>query len=883
MNQPEDLQSLPAGSEITTDLCIIGSGPAGLSIARAFANTGVKVLVLESGRSIEDATIDGLGAIENHGYPRELDQTRVRNRIFGGSTQTWKGRCTSFSAADFAVRDWVPNSGWPIGASDVEKYLDQAADYLELGPNVYDERLFGVLGVRPPPDLDRRTLDTFFWQFSKNLEFPYGRAPYAPLQVGQQFLRAPPENVRVLVNATVTHLNTNQDGARLLSLEVSSIEGKRVTVVPRATVLCAGGIENARLLLASNRTQAGGVGNTHDNVGRYLMDHLRVEVGEFAPSDADVVQDRFESYRVKGKAGNRAYLPGVAVSTAVQREEKLLHSAAWVERMGAAADDPWPAARALLRRKNDQRLRDLRVVLGQSRFVIRGLYRSVVGKRGFRHKGGRLLLMCMCEQIPDRESRMVLASQRDALGVPLSSVHWKVNDRELETLVRTAELTASAFQRAGLPAVQLFDWVRRREFSGSPVIDIAHPTGTTRMSSDPRIGVVNPDCKVHGVDGLYIAGSSVFPTAGHANPTLMLVAMALRLADHLKSTLFAGMSRARDSAGSPTLFTPPPVVASGKTGARVLVTGGTGKIGRALVAELLRRGYQVRLVTSQRQLAMPGVDVRTMDWLETLDFGPLVEGCEAILHLGAELHDENKMQRVNVEATAALAAAAEAKGVRFFGYASSASVYGSPTSRVVTERSPVVDEPGVKYLNVPYLRTYGATKLAGERRIREVAKSVSYVIYRPTVVVDVDMLESMRNWSRADRARSGARRTNHVYLGDVVQAMIWLMERELARPGGTPGNVDVFNLSDECADLSTCNDIFGAVHRQTGDARFRPHASLPPIYNLMREALRYREFSIPPHYPLGLLRFPPQKLLGAGFRHPYGLREFYRRAVEHLR
>jgi choline dehydrogenase-like flavoprotein/nucleoside-diphosphate-sugar epimerase len=882
MTKQENLQTLTAGSEISADLCIVGSGPAGLAIARAFAMFGVRVLVLESGGLEEDARVDALGAIESDGYARELDQTRVRNRIFGGSTQTWKGRCTAFAAIDFAVRDWIPNSGWPIRSSDVEEYLHQAADFLALGPNVYDEKVFDLLGIRPPaPDLDRRTLDTFFWQFSKNLEFPYGGAPYGPLQVGREFLRAQPENVRILVNATVTHLNTNREGTRLLSLDVSSIEGTRVTVVPRATVLCAGAIENARLLLSSNRTQPGGIGNVHDNVGRYLMDHLRVEVGDFAPADAGAVQDRFEFYRVKGTFGYRAYLPGVVLSQEIQRKEKLLHCASWVELRGTAEDDPWPAARALLRRKNVQRLRDLKAALGQPRFVGRGLYRSLVGRRGFRHKGDKLALVCMCEQIPNRESRVVLSSHRDALGVPMSRVHWKVDDRELETLVRTAELVARAFDGAKLPSVRLFDWVRQRQFERSPAIDVAHPTGTTRMSVDPRDGVVNRDCKVHGVEGLYVAGSSVFPTAGHANPTLMIVALALRLADHLKATLFAG-APLRAKAEPPALFVPPRVSLSAAATPRVLVTGGTGKIGRALVAELVRRGYRIRLVTSQQHLALPGVDVRSMNWLHTLDFAPFVEGCDAVLHLGAELHEEAKMQRVNVEATAALAAAAEASGVRFFGYASTVSVYGSPRSRVLTEQSPVVDDPGVKYFAVPYLKAYAATKLAGERRIREVARKISYAVYRPTVVVDVDVLGSMRKWSRADRVRYGGRLTNHVYLGDVVQAMIWLMERKLVESNRAGANIDVFNLSDESAELSTYDKLYGAAYRLTGDARFRSFVSVPPAYDMVRDIMRYRGDAIPMRYPLGLLRFPPEKLLNAGFQHPYGLDAFYRRALERL-
>lgn len=880
MIQLEDVQSLSSDTRIPTDLCIIGSGPAGLSIARAFANTPIDVLVLESGRATEEAAIDGLGAIDNQGHARELDQTQVRNRIFGGSTQSWKGRCTSFSEADFALRDWVPNSGWPITMPEVEKYLDQAADYLELGPNIYDERLFDRLGVRPPPDLDNGDLDTVFWQFSKNLEFPFGRPPYNPLQVGQQFLRNPPTNVRILVNATVTHLNTNPEGTRISSLEVSSIEGKRVTVTPRATILCAGGIENARVLLASNRTRASGIGNAHDNVGRYLMDHLRVEVGELAPELAEKIRDYFEPYRLRSKAGNRAYMPGVALSMAKQREESLLNSSAWIEQKGAGEDDPWSAARSLLRGESRNRMGDLGIALGQPGFVTRGLYRSIVGRRGFSHKGGRFALVCMCEQIPDRESRVTLASRRDALGVPLSTIHWKVNDRELESLARTAELVAQAYQRRGLASIRLLDWVQRREFGA--VIDVAHPTGTTRMSGDPRSGVVDTDCKVHGVDGLYIAGSSVFPTSGHANPTLMLVALALRLADHLKSTLF--MSTLRKKTDPQPLFIPPPVAASANRGVRVLVTGGTGNIGRALVSELLRRNYDVRVVTSRKQFEIPGVEVRVMNWLETLDFAPHVEGCDAILHLGAELHDATRMQRVNVAATAALAAAAEASGVHFLGYASTVSVYGSPTSRVVTESSPVVDERGVKYLTAPYLQAYAATKLAGERRIREAAAKVSYVIYRPTVVVGADMLESLRNWSRADRIRYGARRTNHVYVGDVVQAMIWLMERDLAREGIAAGNVDVFNLSDESSSLSTYAALYGEVHRATADSRFRrAPLSMPPVCDVLRDALRYREFSIPPHYPLGLLRFPPQKLLNAGFRHPFGLTEYYRRSILSLK
>lgn len=881
MTQPEDIRSLPRNSEVTTDLCIVGSGPAGLAIARSFAGSGVRVLLLESGSLSDDTSVDALSMIENAGAPRVLDQTLVRNRVFGGSTQTWKGRCTSFAPTDFERRDWVPNSGWPLSFSEVQKFVDEAATFLGLGPNVYDARLFAALGLSAPePELDRSLVETQFWQFCNTFEFPYGQPPYGPVQIGREFLKSPAPGVRILLNATVTHLNTNTEGTRLTSLEVSSLGGDQVTVTAKATVLCAGGIENARLLLASNRTIASGVGNTHDNVGRYLMDHLRLEVGDFALEDANVVQDRFDFYRVKSPAGYRAYLLGMVLSRALQEREKLLHCAGWVEQ-APHPDDPWPALRSLLRKRSGRRLRDLSIVVEQSPIVARGLYRSVLQSRGIRHKPGKLALMAMVEQIPDRNSRITLSSRNDALGMPTSRVDWKVNPREVETIVRTAEIMAKAFAQANLPKPRLADWVREHRYQDAPVIDVAHPTGATRMSVEARDGVVDTTCRVHGVEGLYVAGMSVFPTAGHANPTLLLVGLALRLAEHLKTTVFADYRPAAQIPEPAQLFSPPAVPVPGGIPRRVLVTGGTGKIGRPLVTELLRRGYAVRLVTSQKGYVRHGVEVYEMNWFHNLDFAPLVQGCDAVLHLGAELRDPSKMQRVNVEATRALANAAEAAGVRFFGYASTVSVYGSATRRIVTEDSPVVDDPGTKYLTVPFLRAYAASKLAGEREIRAVAKSTTYVVYRPTAVVDVDALESMRDWRRNDRLRDGGCLTNHVYVGDVVEAMIWCMDRGLATP--KPGNQEVFNISDE-SEFATYGDLYREAFRATGDSRFKmPPAAFPAAYHLVRDAVRHRAFAPKLRYPFGMLRFPPRKLLEAGFHHPYGLDAFYRRTLQRLR
>ncbi len=121
--------------------------------------------------------------------------------------------------------------------------------------------------------------------------------------------------------------------------------------------------------------------------------------------------------------------------------------------------------------------------------------------------------------------------------MPLTRIDWKVSEQEQETVRATARLVASEFARLGLKPPKLEDWIISNQNFPDEIRDVAHPTGTTRMAEDSRSGVVDPDCEVHGVRGLFVMGSSVFPTSSHANPTQMIVAFAIRLADLLKGRL----------------------------------------------------------------------------------------------------------------------------------------------------------------------------------------------------------------------------------------------------------------------------------------------------------------------------------------------------------
>jgi choline dehydrogenase-like flavoprotein len=161
-----------------------------------------------------------------------------------------------------------------------------------------------------------------------------------------------------------------------------------------------------------------------------------------------------------------------------------------------------------------------------------------VRRRGVRHKLARLVLDCVVEQRPNPDSRIRLSDRVDPVGVPLARLDWRISDQEKETVAILGRLIADEFSRVGLAAPTLAQWVRTGHRDEAQFVDVAHPTGTTRMSSDSRYGVVDENCRVHGVDTIFVAGSSVFPTTGHANPTLMIIALAIRLADRLKTSVF---------------------------------------------------------------------------------------------------------------------------------------------------------------------------------------------------------------------------------------------------------------------------------------------------------------------------------------------------------
>jgi choline dehydrogenase-like flavoprotein len=510
------------------DICIIGTGPAGSAIARELSGTNLRVTVLESGGFTRNAETDALNDIENVGHPRVDDQSSVRNRIVGGTSDTWGGRCAPFDAIDMETRDWVPDSGWPFSIEELGPYLDRTALHLGLavGDGFSDERFWTIASRKAPSfEPDRAVLLPFFWQFSRDDRETY---PYEYMRFGRHLVSRLGANVTLVVNATALRIQPDDSGRAVRSVEFAGPDGRR-RILPASTIcVCAGGIENARILLSSDTVTPRGLGNDRDVVGRYLMDHPRYPVGSFKVFGSEGLQKRFGRYNVRG----HLFRAGLRLSPEIQQSEKLLNCAAWLGEV-VGPDDPWDALRRIIRAKS-QWPDDALAVASNAGLLVRSLKDYFLEGNGIARKLEELELVCMCEQRPDGESRVTLSEHFDRFGVHLPRVDWRTHEDETRTMRRMGELVAEQFARMGLPSLALAPWVHD---GGEPpaFVDVAHPIGTTRMSDDPAKGVVDAQCRVHGIEGLYLGGSSVFPTASHCNPTQMIVALALRLADRLKA------------------------------------------------------------------------------------------------------------------------------------------------------------------------------------------------------------------------------------------------------------------------------------------------------------------------------------------------------------
>lgn len=561
------LSDLDNGATIKTDLVVIGGGPAGLTIAQETARQGLQVLILESGLEAESVDHASLNAVDSIGelgsqlqvlkrqeyhtintpfWSGEDQKFGVRCRGLGGSTQAWAGKSAIFDPIDFQVRPWVPHSGWPIDLTILDPYLKRAIEVLNLSPDSPSLR-FQSSGLR-----------SFYWQFARSKIFKLD-----VMRFGREYAAQLQDGIQVLLDATATKIGLEEGGSRFAYLEAASLSGTKIRVEAAACVLAASSIENPRLLLASNDVAPAGIGNDHDNVGRYLMDHAGARIGSVKGRNIAPLMREFGFKGVFHEGRAHMFMHGLAINPETQEREGLLNAALYFLPRRSPTD-PWDALKRLLKRSSKAPVKDIFVVGAGAGFIIKGIGMKMLTSRrfpkllkdtivnavirfkpglavsefqsqGLPHKLVGLTVEAIAEQQPDPESRILLSERRDQFGVPLAKIDWKINQAERNTLRALANLLSSSLAARQLPQPEFEPWSQSKE--DAVIIDLGHTLGTTRMSDHPRDGVVNADCQVHGVDRLFIAGGSVFPTSGHANPTLMILALAIRLADHIVTIL----------------------------------------------------------------------------------------------------------------------------------------------------------------------------------------------------------------------------------------------------------------------------------------------------------------------------------------------------------
>ncbi|MBI4341156.1 MAG: GMC family oxidoreductase [Candidatus Omnitrophica bacterium] len=517
-----DSRTVPAGTTIKTDLCIIGAGAAGITLAREFAGRSTRVCLLESGGLTQDPRTQALNAGENAGLPY-FPLVAARLRYFGGTTNHWAGECRPLDEIDFEVRDWIPHSGWPFRRAELMPYYERAHALCQLGPWTYEPADWEFKRARHIPFPPER-MKTLVFQLSP------------PTRFGSVYREelAQAANVSTYLQATILELETNADAEKVTRARVAVENRQEFWVEAKRFILAGGAIENARLLLASNRTQTAGLGNQHNLVGRFFMEHLGMESGIFLSQEPKLRLDFYPHHWVERHGVRIRSMATLGFSPEVMRREQIGNfnceldpiKPRELEGVKSLETIAGSARRGKIAPGFAAHVRNIIVHIDEVLMSAR----SKVLKRPL----GLARVINRSEQVPNPSSRVMLSDKRDRFNQPQARLEWRLDVLDRKTVKRGHELVGLEMGRTNLGRLKL---LLGPDEAAWPIQGSWHHMGTTRMHTDPKQGVVNADCRIHGISNLYAAGSSVFPTSGSAPPTLTSVALALRLADHLKEVL----------------------------------------------------------------------------------------------------------------------------------------------------------------------------------------------------------------------------------------------------------------------------------------------------------------------------------------------------------
>jgi choline dehydrogenase-like flavoprotein len=515
-----DARNLDNEKIILGDICIIGAGAAGISMALEFIDTKYQVVVLEGGGFEYDDRIQELYNGKTTGqpyYPMKSSELHY----FGGTTAHWGGMCALFDPIIFQKRDWVDYSGWPITQETLLPFYKRASGNVDIDNNDFDLKYWQKQDPSfVPLPFDEDVIWSKIWKFSKPTRFG--------TKYRERLVNA--KNIHLYTYANVVDITANESLQKINTVTAKNYTGKTFTATARYIILACAGIQNPRILLAANKQFAKGLGNNNDLVGRFFMEHA-----EFKSAELWLNQRSELNLYMNVQPRVRAEL---AIAPKKQAEFKILNGMVSFTPLDYAKQMP---SYIQLWNTNDPRVNEERAkqamykTAGSPVHRLLEKFKSAESKR--KHQAFQLTLRL--EQSPNPLSRVTLGDQKDELGVPQANLNWAFTPLEKKSLRKIYEIIGQQAGESGIGRVRLMEELWNPEDETLPVTTSGgwHHMGTTRMSDDPKMGVVDADCKVHGIQNLFIAGSSCFTTGSAVNPTYTIVALSIRLADHIKDML----------------------------------------------------------------------------------------------------------------------------------------------------------------------------------------------------------------------------------------------------------------------------------------------------------------------------------------------------------
>lgn len=464
------------------DICICGAGPAGISVALTLAANGKRVALLEGGSLAYSDQSQKLYDGSNIGINNWDAVKNCRQRYFGGTSNHWTGLCSFFDDTDFEPRT-DGFSGWPISRSEAYKYFDSAKKILDLPKDAF--------------------LDTPKWQGSNFKSFVNAQSPPTRFNTKYQDDLKKSDKIDLFINANLTNIQLHESYGAVEHLEIKNNKKVKFSFFAKQFVLAMGTIENARMLLASNKQLKAGVGNQNDMVGRCYMEHFNIGYGRFATDNVEV-----------WKNGKITLNPSPALINKTKIGNAVI-----------AFDPSYPALSYGRTRVLKQSLRNLICKSENATELSRKLVDFNCVGDGY--------ITSMIEQSPNLDSRVTLDKAVDVFGIPKVILNWKYNEVDVHTIRTLGIEVAKEMARLKFARVQLTDFILDKDIPLREIGHHCHQMGTTRMSSEAKDGVVDENLRVHGINNLYIASSSVFPTGGGCNPTFTVTMLSIRLGEHL--------------------------------------------------------------------------------------------------------------------------------------------------------------------------------------------------------------------------------------------------------------------------------------------------------------------------------------------------------------